>query len=169
MPHLLLQSITDFLVLVLCNVHIRSHPLNDQQEQITLWFYPLNGKGLEPIVLPWKCQSGHIMELCDECNNCIHLQFCKENVFRDIPFLLMDIPSSFGENINGNCHSWVVRLANQDETHWQVYKVNFRYPRVRTVVLWFVILHHFVSTLRRPKSSNLHKSKSRITRQPRVP
>jgi len=27
---------TDFLVLVLCNVHISSHPLNKQQEQITL-------------------------------------------------------------------------------------------------------------------------------------
>ena len=76
MPYLLLQSLRDFHVLVLCNVHIHSHPLNEQQEQITLlegrklWFYFLNGQGLEPIVLPWKCQSGHIMELCDECNNC---------------------------------------------------------------------------------------------------
>ena len=26
----------DFLVLLLCNVHISSHPLNKQQEQITL-------------------------------------------------------------------------------------------------------------------------------------
>ena len=44
-------------VLVLCNVHIRSHPLNEQQERITLLdggklgFYLLNGEGLEPIVL----------------------------------------------------------------------------------------------------------------------
>ena len=36
LPHLLLQSGTDFLVLLLCNVHIRSHPLNEQQEQIKL-------------------------------------------------------------------------------------------------------------------------------------
>ena len=36
MPYLLLQCLTDFLVLVLCNVHISSHPLNKQQEQITL-------------------------------------------------------------------------------------------------------------------------------------
>ena len=36
MPYLLLQNLTDFLVLVLCNVHISSHPLNKQQEQITL-------------------------------------------------------------------------------------------------------------------------------------
>ena len=36
MPYLLLQSLTDFLVLVLCNVHISWHPLNKQQEQITL-------------------------------------------------------------------------------------------------------------------------------------
>ena len=63
-------------MLVLCNVHIRSHPQNEQQEQITLleegkpWFSLLNGEGLEPIVLPWKFHSGHIMELCDECNNC---------------------------------------------------------------------------------------------------
>ena len=62
-------------VLVLCNVHIRSHPLNEQQERITLLdggklgFYLLNGEGLEPIVLLWKCHSGHIMELYDEYNN----------------------------------------------------------------------------------------------------
>jgi len=36
MPYLLLQSVTDLLVLVLCNVHISSHPLNKLQEQITL-------------------------------------------------------------------------------------------------------------------------------------
>ena len=36
MPYLLLQSLTDFLVLVLCNVHNPSYPLNEQQEQITL-------------------------------------------------------------------------------------------------------------------------------------
>ena len=64
---LLLQSLTHFLVLVLCNVHIHSARLNEHQEQITLleggklWFYPLNGEGLDPIVLPWKCHSGHIM------------------------------------------------------------------------------------------------------------
>jgi len=33
LPHLLLQRLTDFLVLVLCNVHIRSHPLSEQQVQ----------------------------------------------------------------------------------------------------------------------------------------
>ena len=60
MRYLLLQSLTDFLVLALCNVHISSHPLN-KQEQVTLpegeklWFYLLNGESLEPIVLPWKC------------------------------------------------------------------------------------------------------------------
>jgi len=75
------SALTDFLVLVLCNVHIRSHLLNEQQEQITLleggklWFSPLNGESLEPIVLPWKCHSGHIMELCDECNYCTEFQF----------------------------------------------------------------------------------------------
>ena len=59
-----------------CAVHICSHPLNEQHEQITLleggklWFYLLNKEGLQPIVLPWKCHNRHIMELCDNCNNC---------------------------------------------------------------------------------------------------
>ena len=34
--YLLLQSLTDFLVLVPCNIHTSSHPLNKEQEQITL-------------------------------------------------------------------------------------------------------------------------------------
>ena len=73
-----------FLGFVLCNVHIRSHPLNEPQEQITfleggkLGFYPLNGEGLGPIVSPWKCHIGHIAELCDECNNCAKFQFYTE-------------------------------------------------------------------------------------------
>ena len=128
LPYLLLQSLTDFLMLVLCNVHIRSHPLNEQQKQITLhntsWrketliFSPLNGEGVEPIVLAWKCHSGHILELCDECNNCTKFQFYTEKVVRDIQF--------------------------------------------------FVITHHFVSTLWHHNSSNLYKSKSWITRPSRV-
>jgi len=62
----MLQSLTHFLLLVLCNVRIRSHPLNERQDQMTLLdgeklrFSSLNGEGLESIVLPWKC---HIMEL----------------------------------------------------------------------------------------------------------
>ena len=82
-------------MLLLCNFHIRSHPLNEQQEQITLLegvntlIYLLNGEGLEPIVLPWKCHSEHIMELCDECNNCTKFQFYTEKVFRDIPFFVI--------------------------------------------------------------------------------
>ena len=76
------------LFLLLCNVHILSHLLNEQQEQITpleggkLGFSTLNGEGLEPIVLPWKCYSGHIMELC-ECNNCTEFQFYAEKVVKD--------------------------------------------------------------------------------------
>ena len=107
-----------------CNVHICSHPLNEQQDQITLldreklWFSSLNRESLEPIVLPWKCHSRHIMELCDECKNCTKFQLYTEKVVRDIKF--------------------------------------------------FVILHHFVSTKSCHQSSNLHKSKSWITRQSRV-
>ena len=82
-----------FFVLVLCNVHIRSHPLNEQHEQITLfeggklWFYLLNGYSPEPTVLPWKCHSGHIMELCDECNNCTKFQFCTKKSSEIFHFL----------------------------------------------------------------------------------
>ena len=69
--------------------------MNEQQEQITLLeggkllFSPLNGEGLEPIVLPWKYHSGHIMELCDECNNCSEFQFYTGKVVRDIQFFVI--------------------------------------------------------------------------------
>ena len=82
-------------MLLLCNVHVRSHPLNEQQEQITLLeggkllVSPLNGEGLEPIVLPWKCHSGHIMELCEEHNNCTEFQFYTEKVERDNQFFVI--------------------------------------------------------------------------------
>ena len=81
-------------MLVLCNVHIRSQLLNEQQEQITLLeggklrFFPLNGEGLEPIVLPWKYHSGH-MEFCDECNNRTEFQFYAEKVVSDIQFFVI--------------------------------------------------------------------------------
>ena len=91
----MLQGLTHFLLLVLCNVRICSHPLNEQQDQITLLdggklsFSSLNGESLEPIVLPWKCHSGHIMELCDECNNCTKFKLYTEKVVRDIKFFVM--------------------------------------------------------------------------------
>ena len=37
-------------------------------------------------MLPWKCHSGHFMELCGEHNNCTNFQFYTEKVFRDVPF-----------------------------------------------------------------------------------
>ena len=37
-------------------------------------------------MLPWKCHNGHIMEVCDDCNNCTKFQFYTEKAFRDIPF-----------------------------------------------------------------------------------
>ena len=40
-------------------------------------------------MFPWKCHSGHIMELCDECNNYTKFQFYTENAFRDIPFFVI--------------------------------------------------------------------------------
>ena len=95
LPYLLLQSLADFLVFVLCNVHIRSHPLNEQQEQITLleggklWFSTLNEESLEPILLPWKSHKGNFMKLCEECNNCTEFQFYPEKVMRDIRFFVI--------------------------------------------------------------------------------
>ena len=96
MSYLLLQSLTDFLILVLCNVHIRSHPLNEHQEQIALL-----GEGNSDFILwmerAWSplCWHGnvtlaHIMELCDDLyNNCKKFQFYTEKVFRDIPFCVI--------------------------------------------------------------------------------
>ena len=40
-------------------------------------------------MFPWKCHSGHIMELWDECNNCTKFQFYTEKAFRDIPFFVI--------------------------------------------------------------------------------
>ena len=40
-------------------------------------------------MLPWKCHSGHIMELCDECNNCTKFQLYAGKVVRDINFFVM--------------------------------------------------------------------------------
>ena len=39
-------------------------------------------------MLPWKCHSGHIMELRKECNNCTEFHFYTEKVVRDIPLFL---------------------------------------------------------------------------------
>ena len=47
-------------------------------------------------------------------------------------------------------------------------KFQFYAEKVFRDIPFFVILNHFMSTVWRYKSSNLHKSKSCITRQPRV-
>ena len=80
---------------MLCNVRIRSHPLNEQQEQITLLegektlIFPFEWRGPGAIVLPWKCHSGYIMELCDKCNNCTKFKLLTEKVVRDINFFVI--------------------------------------------------------------------------------
>lgn len=77
----------------------------------------------------------------------------KEKIFREekrhefnghfgILFLLMDISMSFGQSLYANCHSCTtgrsILLANQGGTHIdKCIKVNFWYPRVKTVTLWF--------------------------------
>ena len=65
LPYLLLQSLTDFLVLVLCNVHIHSHPLNEQQEQITL----LEG-GNSAFPFEWRGPGTHCVTM--EMSQCTY-------------------------------------------------------------------------------------------------
>ena len=89
MPSLLLQSLTDLLVL--CSVHIRSQPLNDHQEQITLIGEGNSDftLGMEGAWSPFCCHGnvivGYFRELSDEYNNCTKFQFYTEKVLRDIP------------------------------------------------------------------------------------
>jgi len=77
--------------------YICSHPLMEQQEQMTLlegwrlWFYFLNGeKASSPL-----CHHGNvkvdILELCDECNDCTKFHFFTEKVLRDIPYFAIYI------------------------------------------------------------------------------
>ena len=68
---LLFQSLTSFLVLVLCNVHIRSHPLNDNQEQITL-----SKEGNSDFTL-WMERTWR--PLCCHGNVTVDMEFCDEN------------------------------------------------------------------------------------------
>ena len=92
---LLLQSLlTDLLVPVLCNGHIRSHALNEHEEQITLI-----GKGnsdftlwMEGALSPLRCYGnvtpGHVMELCNEYNNRKKFLFYTEKVLRSLHHLV---------------------------------------------------------------------------------
>ena len=97
MPDLLLHSQTEFLILVLRNVHIPSHPLNKHQEQKALL-----GKGNSDFILwmvrawsPLCCHGNvkmdHIMKLCDEYNNSTKFQFHTEKGLRDIPFFVISL------------------------------------------------------------------------------
>ena len=59
-------------------------------------------------VANWKCHSGHMIELSDECNNCTKFQFYKEKVFRDIHFLwFYIIVTSHSSNLHKS--SWITR------------------------------------------------------------
>ena len=83
MPYLLLRSLTDFLVLVLV-LHICSHSLTEQQEQVTLleggklWVYSLNGEGLESgeiFIFLW-----FYITLCPHCVVTSHLICINQNL-----------------------------------------------------------------------------------------
>ena len=97
MPYFVLHSQTEFLILVLCNVHIRLHPLDKHQEQIALL-----GEGNSDFILwmvrawsPLCCHGNvvvdHNMKLCDEYNNSTKFQVYTEKGLRDIPFFLFYI------------------------------------------------------------------------------
>ena len=83
-------------MLLLCNVHISSHPLNKQQEQIQKHFwtektlilsFEWRGPGAHCVAM--EMSRGNIMKLCGECNNCTKFQFYTEKVFRDLPFFVI--------------------------------------------------------------------------------
>ena len=40
-------------------------------------------------MLPWKCHSGRVMELCDNCNNFTKFQSYTEKVVGDIQFVVV--------------------------------------------------------------------------------
>ena len=87
--------LTDFLMIMLCKGHIRSHPLNEHQEQITLIgegnpdFTLWMERAWSPLCCYGNVTVGHIMELCNEYQNCTKFQFYTENVFRDIQFFVI--------------------------------------------------------------------------------
>ena len=95
MPYSLLQSLTDFLILVQCIVHIRSHPLNEHPEQIALLgegnsdFIVWMERAWSPLCCHGNVTVDHIMELCDEYSNCKKFLFYAEKVFRDIPYFVI--------------------------------------------------------------------------------
>ena len=77
----------------------------------------MNGEGLEPTVLLWKCHSGCIMELCDESNNCTKFQFYTGQV-RVVNFFVIlhhcvHIVTSHLICINQNLESWQPRVLSQ--------------------------------------------------------
>ena len=81
--------------MVLCNVHIRSHPINERQEQITLIgegnsdFTLWIERAWSPLCYHRNVTVGHIMEFCDEYKNCKRFQFYTEKGFRDIAFFVI--------------------------------------------------------------------------------
>ena len=145
---------------MLCNVHIiPSHQENEQQEQIILleggklWFSPLNGEGLKPTVLPWKCHSGHIMELCDECNNCTEFQFYSEKVVRysmcpccDVTSCLICINQNLEELCNQECyHNKINAILQHFESSFEKYK---KFRVIDTLNLsWFCSVFLFTNNL----------------------
>ena len=134
MPYLLLQSLTDFLVLVMCNIHISSHPLNKQQEQITL----PEGKNSDFIFwmeITWSplCCHGNVMKLCGECNNCTKFQFYTKKSSEIFHFLWFYIILSFKWRGPGaHCVAMEMSQWKYHETLcWlqQLYKVSVLYRK----------------------------------------
>ena len=102
-------------MLVLCNVHIRPQPLNEQHEQITLLdggnsdFLPFEWRGRGAHYVPWKCHREHIIELRDEYNNCTKFQFYTEKVVRDIKKFRFISTSTFRISIDQCSFSYFLK------------------------------------------------------------
>ena len=60
MPYLLLQSLTDFLVLVLCNVNIILHLLNKPEEQLQITL--LEGENSD-LSFEWRGPGAHCVAM----------------------------------------------------------------------------------------------------------
>ena len=79
---------------------------------------PLNEEELKPIMLPWKCHIGHIMELCDECKNCTKFQFCTKKVEdRDIRFFVIYARVHIVTSQVINLHKPKSRITRQQECY----------------------------------------------------
>ena len=73
-------------------------------------------------MLPWKCQSGNIMKLCADCNNCTKFQFYtkKSSIFCDVTLFCVHNVTSLviAFSRNERTHPNLVSQAREIEIFW---------------------------------------------------